>query len=312
MRAKQIVDPRSAIRRGQPSRPTLLRMSVMAAVLLVAGGVLGQVVVTIKHPDRPATVIEVPRGSRVQVAEDGNVTVVPPAAVEREFSWTQIVSVSALEKELRAAGSQLDRDVTTLPNFLAGGSKKARQQLSRLALLSAILAKCDDRPNFRRAAAVATVQFAEAARLCKVGTQSAYQAVIKSKAHLASLLAGEKLAGEPSRLEWKHVVDRPPLMQWMDAILREELSPLPAESEFADQADRIQQQADLLAMIATVISLPEMPDGKESDYADTARQLAAFATEMSRAARQNERDSAIKAFGRMQKQCANCHENWRA
>lgn len=228
--------------------------------------------------------------------------------------WEQVISGDTIESVVKGLSRDLGQSVTTPSKFAGRGYQDARRQFSVLAMLFAITAEYDGDVRWRRDAAVAQDEFSRIAANAKVGTIQAYNAAKSSKANLAELIRGGQLPKKPIKpvTDWSKVVDRPPLMQQLEASYNEQLKPwISNATRFRTERENMQVQAELIAAIAEVLVQSGMEDGDDDEYAAISRKMRAAAREASDAARLNNYDAARKAAGDISKACSVCHESYR-
>ena len=80
---------------------------------------------------------------------------------------------------------------------------------------------------------------------------------------------------------------------------------------FAANKDKIVSEAELVALISTVLRQKGMEDGDDPGYVTHARQLAAAASKVADEARVNDLKGARAAVEKTKHACTQCHAEYR-
>jgi hypothetical protein len=228
--------------------------------------------------------------------------------------WSQWIDAETLETEIKRIAQKLATSVTTPGPFKSGGFQDARLQFSLLAALFAVSGEYDESARWQEVAPSFRNAFATAGRNAKVGSDQTYNEAVARKKDLELLILGERpTLGVAERLtKWGDVSDRPPLMQRLSAAHQERLSKwLAHEREFAANREEIRHEAQIVTMLAEIISREGFEFWDDPNYAEYAKQLRDAAKELSTAAAGENFNQARQALGRAAKACADCHEGYR-
>ncbi|MCA9132013.1 MAG: cytochrome c [Planctomycetales bacterium] len=245
-------------------------------------------------------------GSRAAAAED-------PAGTS-SLAWEKLISPASLEDLVKGGKLRLDRLVTTPAAFIGGGYVQARKEFSLQALLFAIVESYPQRVRWKNSAAVARERFARVAANTLAGSADAYQEARNRLLDLNDLLSGAALesATAPPPIKWSQLIDRVPMMQLLEWAHEEQLAKMVAnENQFAENADRLQRYAELIAVLGKVALDEDMPDAADDDYAALAKEMIAHAQDIVRAVQTNNPQLARAASGQLGQCCTRCHDSFR-
>ena len=231
------------------------------------------------------------------------------------FAWSTVISAETLENEVEAAKIRVDTLITTPGRFAGQDYKQARREFSLLALLMGIIAEYDGEVRWQDSAAASRDLFAHTAANCKVGTTQVFNEARFRQADLQDIVGGGTLQSEPEErmgdFSWEQVVDRTPLMQWLEhteAALRPNTA---NENAFNANKDEVRRQAELMAAIAVALSQEGMDDVGDDDYDNFCQQLQSAAMNIAEATKLNNAASASQAMGSASQSCTECHQFYR-
>jgi len=230
-----------------------------------------------------------------------------------EFAWSQLVDGETLATEVKRIVAGLREPLANPAKFNAGGYKQCQAAFSQLAVLFAVIAEHDGDVRWKEDAAALHDALARAGTNCKTATDQSFSEAVARKTELDDLVRGERLGGEPVELEkWSALAERPLLMQRMEQLLEEQISPALANAkEFARRAPDVRQQAELLAMLAEIIPRQEYEYWDDEGFKELARELRSAASDLSNATIDANYEAARTAAGRAGQACSQCHEGWR-
>jgi hypothetical protein len=236
------------------------------------------------------------------------------ANASQPFAWSQVVSGDALEAEVKRLTTALREPLTNPAKFKAGGYKDCRAHFSVLAVLFGVIAEHDGDVRWKEDAAALRDALARAAMNCKTATDQTFAEAAERRVELEDLVRGQSLGGgKATELEkWSNLAERPLLMQRMETLLEEEISPaLGNQSGFERRADEIRQKAELLAMLADVMQREEYEYWDDAGFQELATELRAATAELTKAAASANYEAARAAAGRTSQACSQCHEGYR-
>lgn len=229
-------------------------------------------------------------------------------------AWSQIISATTIEDEIKASKKIMDEEVSTPAKFAGNGYKVARKQFSVLASMFAIIGEYDSDVRWKADGPAARDLFARTAANCKVGTIQVFNEAKQRKVDLEDLLSGagvKNRTGEAT-VTWPQVTDRSPLMQRLETSHQERMQPWVAnKSEFSDHAEEMFHEAQLTAALAEILMKEGMEDGDDDDYREFCQRLKKAALEIGEAVKSNNYDKARAAVGEIGQSCSGCHESYR-
>jgi hypothetical protein len=238
----------------------------------------------------------------------------PNGAAAAGKGWSKLIDAETIETEIKRLAQAVATDVTAPGAFKGGAYKACRRNFSLLAVLFGVDAEYDGQVRWQDAAPGLREQFARAGYNCKVGTDQTYQEATQRKQELADLINGSRpQVPEAERMaDWAKVSDRPPLMQRLNMAQQERLTKwLANEREFAAHGDDVRHEAQIIAMIADVVSREGFEYWDDETYAGLAKELKQSATDVAAAAESGNYQQAQQAIGRTTKACADCHDGYR-
>lgn len=231
-----------------------------------------------------------------------------------DFAWSALIDADTIESEIKRTSAQVDKDVTTPTEFKGGGHKLCRRDFSLLATLFAVTGQFDADARWKDIAPGLRDLFARAGYNCKAASDQTYNEASQRKQDLADLIHGSRpqLPKAEAPVDWAHVADRPPLMQRLNIAQQERLIKWLADpAEFKRHQTDAKHEAQLIAMIAEVITRNGFDDADDQQYLGFAHELRDAATAASTAIDKNDFDAAHQAINRASKACTACHEAFR-
>jgi hypothetical protein len=232
----------------------------------------------------------------------------PPAA--SSYAWSKIISRDALETEIKRYNQLVQKNVTTPGKYRSGGYKEGRVQFSTLAIAFGVVAEYDGEPSWRwkKHAPGMRDALAKAGKNSKVGSEAAYKEAKLRKFDLEDMIRGGSvdLVGSPGSVDWSDVTDRSPLMKRLDLAFDKRLKPwLSSPAQFKQNRAAAKHEAEIVAMLAEVMTRKAMDDYEEEDYAEWARTMKQAARTIAEASTYEE---ASRVAGTISKSCSACHE----
>lgn len=242
---------------------------------------------------------------------NGNSPAASPSAAGR---WTDIISATTIEDEVKALKLKVDADVTTPTQFASRGYKRCRKNFSTLALMFAIAGEYDGDVRWKEDAPGARDLFYRSAQNSKVGTSQAYNEAKLRKQDLQDLVGGAAFSGKEGTpaADWSQVADRSPLMQRLVSGFDDRLKPmLASQSEFKENSETVFHEAEIVAAISEALMQQGMPDGEDEDYKAFCKQMKEAARSIADAVKLDNYSQASSAAGDISKACSECHEIYR-
>ena len=230
--------------------------------------------------------------------------------------WATIISGGTLEDMIKSMKLQVDQEVTTPSDFAGKGYKLARRDFSMLAMTFGIIGEYDGDVRWKANAPAARDEFARTAANSKVGTTGVFNEAKKRKEELQDLVGGSNpFEGKSAdaKAAWKDVCNRTPLMQHLENVWEPRLKPACSDKgQFTANQEKVLQDAEIFAAIATVLAKEGMEDADAKEYTDICNKLKNAALEIVDAVKSKNFDKASKAATEIGKSCVECHENYRS
>jgi hypothetical protein len=249
------------------------------------------------------------RGNR---AASPNPTTVTPA--DQVHTWSNVIARESLEGEVKAIHIELAAQGLTPGKFREGGNEMVGRSFSLLATLFAVIAEYDGEVRWKAEAPRARDLFARAAANSQVSSPQAFHEAQQRLSDLRQLVLGGWPAadGASRTADWAAVGDRALLMHRL-RISDEERLPASMVSvpEFRRRRDVLLHEAQIVGLIAEVLTRDGMPDAEEADYANLSRQLRRSALDMAGAVNREDHGAARRATAAVNQSCNDCHERYR-
>lgn len=229
-------------------------------------------------------------------------------------SWSQVISGDALAAEVKQLAAALREPLANPAKFKSGGYKTCRTAFNELAVLFAVIAEYDGDVRWQEDAPMLRDALSRAARNCKTGTDQTFAEAAELRTQLDDLIRGERLGGKPAPPpeRWSDLADRPLLMTRMEQALQEGISPaLSNAREFSRKAVDVQQQAEVLALLAALIDREEFEYWDDENFQEHSSALRAASRALTRAAAEANYEAARAAAGQASQSCSACHEGYR-
>lgn len=253
-------------------------------------------------------------GSNGLAGGDGTMPAGGGAGASDGQSWSKLVDAETLESEIKININSLATAVENPNKFKAQHFRRARNNFTQLAMLFGVIAGYDGDVKWKDKAAGMRDAVAKAGFNCKVGTDASYTEAKARFEDLRQLLQGSspQVPDAEASADWVKVADRGELMKRMEEAGQKRITPWTgSEGEFkANQADLL-HEAQLLAVMARVISHSSYDYADDDNYLKYAKALEQASTELIDGAKQANFEKARAATGNMAKACANCHTDFR-
>ena len=261
-----------------------------------------------KRPQRGADGAK--RGSESNSGETNGSNRNDPKPNQPTGEWSQLISATTIEDEIKKIKNRTDKFVTTPNRFKGSGYREARQAFSSAATLFGIIAEYDGQVRWKKQAVVARDVFARSAANAKVGTDSTYRESKLRKGDLQTITSGARLNVKPVPTDgWDAVVDRSPLMQRMQEAHTNQIKVLTSNSDtFQKNKEKITHEAEMLAAFAKVLTKEGMEGYDDEEYVAFCQQLINGAQSISAAVKKDDFELTRKANGMIVKACDQCHE----
>ncbi len=228
--------------------------------------------------------------------------------------WSALASPVSLEDEVKRLKLHFDGVVTTPGPFKSGGYQDARLDLSVLATLFAVIEEYEGDVRWKEEAGAARDLLARTAFNSKAGSVQVYNEAKLRKADLQDLVSGAGLASRESKEsnDWSMIVDRAPLMEYLDWLQYEELSTNSNnKAAVTEHADSLRRYSEMVALMGTVLTQEGMDDADDEDYKQLSAAMTKAALDVRAALESGDADGVRAAVGAIGQSCDACHEQFR-
>lgn len=258
-----------------------------------------------------------PRGGSPASSTAGMGVVRGPEAVQGSTvpgGWSQIISATSIEDEIKLLKLKVDKTVTTPSSFAGQGHSVARLDFTLLAMLFGIIERYDADVRWKDSAPLARELFARTASNLKAGGSiQVYNESKKRKQDLDDLVRGSRLLGTSSeQVDWSSIVDRAPLMELLDGRFEPNLKAwTSSDGEFKSHQEQLAREAELVGVIGAVLVSEGMDDADDEEYRGYAESLKTGGLELARAALAADAEAAREAMVTLSRSCTDCHDIYR-
>jgi hypothetical protein len=236
------------------------------------------------------------------------------SSIGRAVVWSKWIDAETLETEVKRLAQAVAADVTTAGAFKSGGYLACQRHFSMLAVLMGVTSEFDGAARWQDAAPGLRETFASAGHSASQGSDESFRMAVQRKQDLEELIRGARpaVATAERAADWGKVAGRPPLMQRLNVAHEERLTRwLASQSEFETRRQEVRHEAQIVAVVAEVISHEGFDYWDELEYATAARELRDAASGISSAVELNDYEQARQAIDRAGKACAACHAAYR-
>jgi len=259
-----------------------------------------------------------PDWSARAAAGSSNNTIPSSGATGAESSsgklFDDLISAAVIEDEIKRTTTLLTTQITTPGRFKAeyGVTHQYYSQLATLFAINEAYGKeirwHDDAPAFR-------ANLGKTAAGTRVGSQQAYQIATRSREDLLQVVRGGRSsldAPDEAFEDWSTVVDRTPMMVWLNALSLEQLRLWTSdEVTIKRNKDAISRNAEVVAAISQVLLMPEMDDYSDEGYRGHSAAMKAAALDIKSSLRLENYSGVQAAVNQLTQSCDNCHEDFR-
>lgn len=251
-----------------------------------------------------------PNPSSAPASSDAPAETAPSGA-----GWSQVISATTIEDEIKLLKRLVDQSVTTPGEFKGRGYLECRQHFSIAAMLFGIIQEYDGEVRWKESAAQARDVFARSAANAKVGTTPVFNEAKLRKTDLEDLINGARLVASkppPAENDWANIADRGPLMRRLEQALDGNIKQFVSnEHEFVSNSEKLIHEAEIVAAISVVLTQAGMEDGDDETHAEYARQMQSAAQGVVEGIKKNDYDFSRKNVGAIDQACSVCHESYR-
>ena len=227
--------------------------------------------------------------------------------------WSQWISATTIEDEVKSRQQALAADITT-PGKFKTDYDKVHHSFSILSMLFAIIRDYDADVRWKNFAGPAQASFERAAANSRVGTIQAYESCKRRALELQDMVRGGNFTGTDKAsesLDWSQVVGHSPIMEQLEISYDELKRRTARKSEFEGAMSDVLHHAELIGAMSQAIQQPGMEYAEEDSYVAFAKQMRDSAATIAKSCRDNDFESASNAVNLIGQTCSNCHDEWR-
>lgn len=267
--------------------------------------------------DRPAFTSGTASTAKTNPGTTNTSTTTSPATAGGAFAWSKLISPETLVDEIKRYQPLLAEEVKSPSQFKGGGMKNARRYFSALAVAFAVAAEYDGDVRWKNQAPAARELFGRAGFNCKTATDQAFNESKLRNEDLAALMRGETIE-PPANLDPNpkfndRVANRPPLMWRLERAQQDRIAPWTAdEAAFKKNADQLNREAQMVAVLAEVIQRDSYADSESDSYKQYARAMQKGALDVIDGVKNKNLTQAQMGAGAMSKACSDCHGEFRS
>jgi hypothetical protein len=230
------------------------------------------------------------------------------------FAWSQVISAETLAGEVTRVANDLKAPLANPTVFASEGHQQCQAAFGLLAVLWAVIDEYDGEVRWQDSAAALRDAAARTSRNCETASEESFADANERRLELEDLVRGGRVDTRPvDPVEnWSDLAERNLLMRRMELGYQEWISPQLSDARtFARAAVDLQHEAEMLAALAEVIHREEYEFWDDETFVGYASELGAAATDLARAAAEDDYEAARAAAGRAGQACVACHDGYR-
>ncbi len=236
---------------------------------------------------------------------------------ESALAWSQLISGSTLDDEIKTAMPRLKKIVAT-KTFFESHIGDAIDEFQLLAIYFGIISaydKAEDvRSSWKKNAIGYRERFERSAYRCDREGGSSFAAATTAVGELENLIRGE--AGnfkndQTEQFQWSQLCERSLLMRRLKLADERLTSGTSSEELFSKSTDQLVHTAEIVACFGELLMQPEFVDWDDSDYKIYAEKMKKHALEVRAAINEGNYDNARTAAKAINQSCSTCHADYR-
>ena len=227
--------------------------------------------------------------------------------------WSALVDASAIEDEVKAQQQQISRLITT-PVVFQTKFGEVNQSFEVLSTLFAVIRQYDDDIRWRKQSPVAQMLFQRAAISSRTGAATGFRFCKLRKDDLQEIVRGGAInvsEPPPEKISWQDAANRSALMERLEIANENLKTYVVNENQFKAFMGEINQEANMIALMARVIVLDGMPEAEEDEYTVFGKVMEEAAVELKAAVKSVNFEKASAARNLLGQSCDDCHAQWR-
>ena len=236
---------------------------------------------------------------------------------ESALAWSQLISGSTLDDEIKTAMPRLKKIIAT-KTFFESHIGDAIDEFQLLAICFGIISaydKAEDvRSSWKKNAIGYRERFERSAYRCDREGGSSFATATTAVGELENLIRGE--AGnfkndETEQFQWSQLCERSLLMRRLKLADERLTSGTASEENFSNSTDQLVHAAEIVACFGELLVQPEFVDWDDSDYKIYAEKMKLHALKARTAINEGNYDNARTAAKAINQSCSTCHADYR-
>ena len=233
------------------------------------------------------------------------------------IAWSQVVSASTLDDEIKSILPRLKKIVAT-KTFFESHISEAIDEFQLLAvcfgIISAYDKSADVRSSWKKNATGYRERFESSAYRCQREGGSAFTTAATAVGELENLIRGEigNFNNDQTKpFQWSQVCDRSLLMRRLKIADERLISGTASEEIFSDSIDQLFHATEIVASFGELLVQPKFVDWDDSDYVSYAQNMKEHALEARIAVHEGNYENARNAAKAISQTCSACHDDYR-
>ena len=234
-----------------------------------------------------------------------------------ELTWSQLISGSTLDDEIKTAMPRLKKIVAT-KTFFDSHIGDAIDEFRLLSICFGIISaydKAEDvRSSWKRNAIGYRERFERSAYRCDREGAASFATATTSVRDLENLIRGEASnfkSDETKPFQWSQLCERSLLMRRLKLADEQLTSGTASADSFSDSTDQLVHAAEIVACFGELLVQPEFVDWDDSDYKVHAEKMKTHALEVRTAISEGNYDDARNSAKAISQACSACHADYR-
>lgn len=227
--------------------------------------------------------------------------------------WADVIGATTLEDEVKRLQQELARSVTVVGKYRTSDYKLAGEQLSLLATYMAVIAEYPGEIRWRDSAAGMAQLLSQASRQAAERSAESFELAVKCRDALTELVRGTPPADLPTEAlptDWSQIAQRDILMRRLELASDQRLAAFGPPTD-ATTTQGLHHEAQLVRLIARLLTRPGMEDGGDADYQRFCEELAAGARTILDGLPTSDANSVTAGVSAVKQSCVACHEAYR-
>ncbi len=236
---------------------------------------------------------------------------------ELPLAWSQLISGSTLDDEIKTAMPRLKKIVAT-KTFFESHIGDAIDEFRLLSVFFGIISAYDNakdvRSSWKRNAIGYRERFKMSAYRCDREGAASFATATTSVSDLENLIRGEvgNFKSDGSKpFQWSQLCERSLLMRRLKLADEQLTSGTASADSFSDSTDQLVHAAEIVACFGELLVQPEFVDWDDSDYKVHAEKMKEHALEVRTAISEGNYDGARNSAKAISQSCSACHADYR-